>query len=361
MGRANGPRASAPAARSIGAERIAYFGVMRVPGWAKATVMSFELRRATSPCGWASDCLMRLLLSATMAAIGPPALASDVGGDPTAVQQQPSAENPHTEENHPAKPDSKPSAPSTTASLCEALATAATSNDLPVDFFTRLIWQESRFKPDAVSPKGAQGIAQFMPMTARSSGLEDPFNPLEAIAKSGQLLRDLRREFGNLGLAAAAYNAGPKRVHDWLGSQRLLPLETRAYVRFVTGRSVEEWTGEPTKPLDMPSLAIVPCDLPVATLTQAKPDASAPKPETVKPWGVEVVGGPTPAKALARYHEWQSKYAILADRDPHVVIRGIMGEMGAARVRVDEETRGAADKLCAALRAAGAYCDVWRN
>ena len=68
------------------------------------------------------------------------------------------------------------------------------------------------------------------------------------------------------------------------------------------------------------------------------------------------------AKALARYREWQSKYAaILADREPHVVIRGIIGEMGAARVRVDEDTRAGAEKLCATLRVAGSYCDVWRN
>ena len=78
------------------------------------------------------------------------------------------------------------------------------ANELPVYFFTRLIWQESRFKPDAISRKGAQGIAQFMPATARENGLENPFNPLEAIPKSGQLLRVLRGEFGNLGLAAAA-------------------------------------------------------------------------------------------------------------------------------------------------------------
>jgi hypothetical protein len=77
---------------------------------------------------------------------------------------------------------------------------------------------------------------------------------------------------------------------------------------------------------------------------------------------VEVVGGPTPTKALARYREWQSTYAaILADREPHVVIKALMGEMGAARVRVGEDTRIGADKLCAALKAAGTYCDVFRN
>jgi hypothetical protein len=97
-------------------------------------------------------------------------------------------------------------------------------------------------------------------------------------------------------------------------------------------------------------------------LAQPKPDASRLKPAIIKPWGVEVVGGPTPAQALARFREWRSKYAaIIADREPHVVIRGIIGEMGAARVRVGEDTRGGAAKLCAALRAAGTYCDVLRN
>jgi hypothetical protein len=112
----------------------------------------------------------------------------------------------------------------------------------------------------------------------------------------------------------------------------------------------------------MPSVDAVPCDLPTTSAMQPNLDASSPRPGTIKPWGVEVVGGPTPAKALARYREWQSKYpAILTDREPHIVIRGIISEMGAAQVRVDEDTRVGAEKLCAALKAAGTYCDVWRN
>jgi hypothetical protein len=328
--------------------------------------MRFELSQFLSPGGFgrAFDFLMRLLLSTTVAALGPPALASDVRDDPTAVQQQPPAENGKAKENDQAKQNYEPggSAPPSAPGLCEALATAATTNDLPVDFFSRLIWQESRLRPDAINRKGAQGIAQFMPETARLRGLENPFNPLEAIAKSGQLLRGLRREFGNLGLAAAAYNAGSGRVHDWLGGRRPLPQETRAYVRLVTGRSVEEWAGGQANPVETPSVEVVPCNLPAATLIQPKPDASPPRPDTIKPWGVEVVGGPTPAKALARYHEWQSKHAaVLGDREPHVVIRGIIGQMGAARVRVGEDSRAGAEKLCAALRAAGTYCDVLRN
>ena len=141
-----------------------------------------------------------------------------------------------------------------------------------------------------------------------------------------------------------------------------MPNETRAYVRFVTGRSVEEWAGSQTNSVEMPSVQVVPCNLSAIALVQPRPDAPPPKTETVKPWGVEVVGGPTPAKALARYREWLSKYAVIvADREPHVVIRGILGQMGAARVRVGEDTRAGAAKLCTALKAAGTYCDVLRN
>ena len=97
--------------------------------------------------------------------------------------------------------------------ICRALAQAAVDNELPVEFFTRLIWQESRFDPSAVSSKGALGIAQFMPGTASARGLADPLEPLQALRELASYLRELRTTFrGNLGLAAAAYNAGPGRV-----------------------------------------------------------------------------------------------------------------------------------------------------
>jgi soluble lytic murein transglycosylase-like protein len=137
-------------------------------------------------------------------------------------------------------PAAKPPPTVPVDNICNALAAAATGNDLPINFFTRLIWQESRFNPMAVSRAGAQGVAQFMPTTAKWRGLADPFDPLEAIAQSAKLLRDLRREFGNLGLAAAAYNAGPGRVRDWLAGRRGLPRETDAYVRLITGQPPEQ-------------------------------------------------------------------------------------------------------------------------
>lgn len=315
--------------------------------------------------GRLSGVLQKLLLFGAVAVSGWPALAADAGEDQKPATEAGAApETPEANSPNGKTPNLK------TPNLCEALGAAATANELPVDFFTRLIWQESRFKPDAVSQKGAQGIAQFMPATARENGLENPFNPLQAITKSGQLLRDLRREFGNLGLAAAAYNAGPARVHDWLGSHRPLPRETRAYVRIVTGRSAEEWaTGKQTNPVEMPSIKI-PCDLPVTALNEARPEESQPKAEpvkpsikpSIKPWGVEIVGGTTRANALARYHDWQPKFAgLVRERETNVVIRGVIGQAGAARVRIGDDTRAGAEKLCASLKAAGTYCDVMRN
>jgi hypothetical protein len=129
---------------------------------------------------------------------------------------------------------------------CVILKAAAAANGLPLEFFARVIWEESRFKPNAIGPRTrtghrAQGIAQFMPYTATERGLADPFNPEFALPEAAEFLAELRREFGNLGLAAAAYNAGPGRVRDLLDGRGGMPAQTRHYVRAITGHAVEEW------------------------------------------------------------------------------------------------------------------------
>ena len=116
-------------------------------------------------------------------------------------------------------------------------------NGLPVPFFLRLIWQESRFIASAVSRAGAQGMAQFMPATAAERGLADPFDPLQALPASARFLNALRQEFGNLGLAAAAYNAGSGRIREWIEKRGKLPKETRDYVQNITGHAAENWVG----------------------------------------------------------------------------------------------------------------------
>jgi Transglycosylase SLT domain len=114
-------------------------------------------------------------------------------------------------------------------------ADSARSNKLPTTFFIRLLYQESSFKLGVISSAGALGIAQFMPETAANRGVDNPLDAMKAIPASAELLRDLYMEFGNLGLAAAAYNAGPKRIQDWLAKRASLPPETQKYVKTVTG------------------------------------------------------------------------------------------------------------------------------
>ncbi len=139
----------------------------------------------------------------------------------------------------PADPDLAP--PISKEALCGTLADAAQDNKLPLVFFNNLIWQESRFKLRTVSRAGALGVAQFMPYTAASVGLANPFDAFQALPASARLLKSLREQFGNLGLAAAAYNAGPGRVASWLSKRSRLPAETRNYVKVITGHPAEHW------------------------------------------------------------------------------------------------------------------------
>jgi hypothetical protein len=149
--------------------------------------------------------------------------------------------------------------PDSIDTLCKALFASAERNHLPVTFFANLIWQESGFQHDAVSSAGALGIAQFMPEVAMEVGLGNPLDPHEALPASAKLLRSLREQFGNLGFAAAAYNAGPHRVADWLEHGRTLPLETQNYVVRVTGRSIETWRKSPQNDLQVAFVRPLPC------------------------------------------------------------------------------------------------------
>jgi hypothetical protein len=118
---------------------------------------------------------------------------------------------------------------------------AAWGYNLPISFFLNLIRQESSFRPRAISAAGALGIAQFMPSVANWRGLNDPFEPQSALTEAARYLSELRNRFGNLGLAAAAYNAGPTRVRQFLEDRRALPAETQHYVLAITGATVADW------------------------------------------------------------------------------------------------------------------------
>jgi hypothetical protein len=286
----------------------------------------------------------------------------------------PVAANAQTAETgRPDENDSSAAAPTNPASICQMVQSAAAGNGLPFEFFARVIWQESRFRSDAVGPttrngQRAQGIAQFMPMTAAERLLHNPFDPVQALPKSAEFLRDLRAQFGNLGLAAAAYNAGPQRVRDWLAGKRTIPSETQAYVRNVTGRSVEEWAKSGQHVL----MITIPKEMTCAETANvvAKPQSPSQSPTTIiqpKPaaaWGVQLVGDRSEIKALAVYRQLQRKHqTILGNYEP-VVLRTTLRVTAApiwCRVRVDANSREVAEMLCLRLRAAGESCLVQRN
>ena len=249
------------------------------------------------------------------------------------------------------------------------IQSAAAGSDLPVEFFAGLIWQESRLKPNAVGPltRGggrAQGIAQFMPFTAAERLLLDPFDPIQALPKSAEFLRQLRNQFGNLGLAAAAYNAGPKRVLDWLANKRPLPSETQAYVLIVTGRPAEEWTRPSANTWKVTIPADTPCLEPAKLAAKSTSTIPIVQHKSIAPWVVQLVGDRSEFNALASYNQLRKKYEAILGAFQPVVVRTTLGVSTAAtwhRVRIKADSREAAETLCSRLRAAGGNCLVQRN
>jgi hypothetical protein len=248
--------------------------------------------------------------------------------------------------------------------VCRTLAQAAADNGLPEEFFTRLIWQESRFDPAARSSAGAQGIAQFMPQTAAMRGLANAFEPLEALRESASYLSELRTTFrGNLGLAAAAYNAGPGQVEAWLAGRRALPAETQAYVLIVTGFTALAWVAPPLPQVQSSGTATgVRCvELAKLLIEGGRRRLALTSNPAWGPWGVQLAGNWSEGGVLAAYERLRRKYsAVLGERLP-LVLDARRGVGVPFIVRVSENSRTDANALCAKLRAAGGACIVLRN
>jgi len=269
-------------------------------------------------------------------------------------------------------PEAKPG--EATESICLLIESAALANGLPVEFFARVIWRESHYNPNAVGPltrsgQRAQGIGQFMPGTAAERRLLDPFDPVEALPKSAEFLRDLRGQFGNLGLAAAAYNAGPQRVRDWLAGRRTLPRETRNYVAAVTGRGADEWATLGATPREQKPPPAPPCNE-LNVIIKRAPNTFVAELEkhvtegAARPWGVQLSAGFSRDKALTIYAAIERKYrTVLAGHDPMIIRARLLtrGTSAFYQVRAGAGTRGEADKLFTGLRRAGGHCLVLRN
>ena len=244
--------------------------------------------------------------------------------------------------------------------LCTLIREAATAHSMPPAFFARLIWKESRFDIAAVSPAGAQGVAQFMPQTARIRGLEDPWDPRQAIPASASFLADLHKRFGSWGLAAAGYNGGPDRVGWWLDRRiKSLPYETQNYVLAITGKPVE-WFREPgrtapVKPLEegkdfdtaCARLPVVPTRSPVAAAA---------------PWGVQVAAGISRRAALRAFKRARKRHkAIIGGRGAIIIRSKKVAGRRLYSARVGAPSRTAARQLCGRIRRAGGNCLVRRN
>jgi len=304
----------------------------------------------------------------------PPSATTETS-PPAATDTPPAAAPPATTE---APPPAAPPPPGRAGnvdvreSLCLMIESAARSHNLPLEFFARVIWQESRFQPDVVGPRTrsgdrAQGIAQFMPRTAAERGLFDPFDPVQALPKSAEFLRELADQFGNLGLAAAAYNAGPGRLREFLSGRRPLPAETRHYVLAITGISVDEWASSGKR--EPPPVPKAGCGELMALLHRA-PNVFVKKLEervnlvAAAPWGVQLAAGFSRDHALSNYATLAKRYGeLLAGRDPSLLssILRSRGTQPFYQVRVGADTRAAAETLCGSIRRAGGACFVLRN
>jgi hypothetical protein len=281
-----------------------------------------------------------------------------------------------------AQADAGPESDYALATLCGIVEASARAEGLPVGFFTRLIWRESSFRPAAVSPAGAQGVAQFMPGTANERGLIDPFDPASAIPASARFLNELKLRFGNLGLAAAAYNAGPTALNRWLAGKGSLPFETQDYVLAITGHAADEWRGDKppaiaspasaspasAPPVSAPAVATPPdpsrsCLSLIATLrttTAASPVVSG----WFAPWGVQIAASFSRASAMRAFARVQHDfYPVIGGKNPFVLGSAVRsrGFRPFYRVRIGAQSRREADKICAGLEAAGGACVVLRS
>jgi hypothetical protein len=262
--------------------------------------------------------------------------------------------------------EAAPATDNAIATLCSIVEAAAKKEGLPVPFFTRLIWRESAFRPSAVSPAGAMGVAQFMAGTASDRGVDDPFDPAAAIPASARLLAELTEKFGNLGIAAAAYNAGPTALANWLAGNGPMPFETQRYVIAVTGRAIGEWRAAAPPPWAPPAPPAETCMALIAALqfsrdsSDGAPIASA----LFAPWGVQISASFSKSSALRAFARTRHDLASVIGGAAPFVLGSVLPSRGPRpfyRVRLPAQTGAEARKLCDRIRAGGGACAVVRS
>ncbi|MBN9887658.1 lytic transglycosylase domain-containing protein [Pelagibaca abyssi] len=248
---------------------------------------------------------------------------------------------------------------------CQAIERFALRHGVDPGFFARLLWQESRFDPNARSHANAQGIAQFIPSTAALRGLTDAYNPAEAMEYSAEYLGELRRRYGNHGLAAVAYNGGERRADALVASGASLPRETVNYVRIITGLPAETWAEAPPETHDFSLQPGKPFAPSCHALARDRRLTAYPAPvPDLKRWGVQLAFGTTKARALEQYRARTRRCAALvAGEEPDLVWQKSRASPkgGYWMARIGRDDRDTAWRYCTKLKAQGCVCAVYGN
>lgn len=250
---------------------------------------------------------------------------------------------------------------------CNAIEVFSNRHRLDSSFFARLIWQESRFDPNALSHANARGIAQFIPSTARLRGLKNPYNPADALEHSAQYLAEMAQRYGNEGMAAIGYNGGERRAQGFLEGKGLAS-ETVNYVPIITGLTAEQWRDAPPKDHDFrlatdKSFYAACSDMArnrkLTPLKRAKP----PKPP-IKAWGVQLGFGASKKSAISKVNARTGSCRALVKReklDLVYVKNRVSGKKGYFFARIGRNSRQGAQKLCIDLKRQQCSCLVVQN
>lgn len=246
---------------------------------------------------------------------------------------------------------------------CNAMRIFADRHGLNRDFFARLIWQESRLDPNALSHADARGIAQFIPSTARLRGLKDPFNPADALEHSAQYLAEMTRRYGNEGMAAIGYNGGERRAEKFLDGGGLA-IETINYVPIVTGLTAGEWRDTPPKTHDFRLSKTDDFHTACTAMAQNRRLTPVKIIPLLNPWGVQMAFGKTGDEARAAFKRQtaQCRGTVAKEKPDFIPVKHrAAGKKGFVMARIGRNTRYEADKLCSNIRAGGCICAVYKN
>jgi len=242
--------------------------------------------------------------------------------------------------------------------ICDRIEATAKAHDLPRAVFARLIWTESHFDIKALSPKGAQGIAQFMPATAKERGLSDPYDPAKAIpaSASASLLSDLKGQYYNFDLSAAACNAGPGRVSRWPHRKSGLPFETQDYIAAITGNLADSFRKPGSNFSDKllskrENFAKACRDLPIMKTRYR--GFTGPR----TPWGVQVAGNVSQARAIRSLTRVRTRLSIVVSEAKPALYqqRTPRGMKSKWTVRLGTQTRIGATRLYNRIRRVGGF------